>query len=524
MGTVRTSSRNIAIGCVAAALLALPAAASAGSANASALGQDLDSLLANPELAGGHAGLVVRNADTGETLYSRLGDDLLVPASNEKLVTSAAALDLLGADYSFDTIVRPAGTVSGGTLTGDLYLKGFGDPSTTLADYQAMANQVKQAGITNVTGHLVADDTYYDSVRLGPGWAWDDEPYFYNAQVSALTVAPDNNANAGSVNVTVAPGAQGQPAVVTMTPPNTYVTIQSTATTGTSTGLSVNRVHGTNTITVSGTIAAGAAAVTSQMSVDNPTAFAASVFRKALSDAGVSVTGTTTFQKMPTGLSTVASHTSATIGQLMAPFLKQSNNLIAETLTKAAGVERLGSGSFGAGVNALTTKLGALGIDPAKYNQFDGSGLSRLDIVSPAQIAQLLINAKSRPWFQTWYDALPVAGNSNPAIGGTLANRMAGTPAANNVHAKTGSMTGVSALSGYVTAADGEKLVFSLVSNNFLPGSVKDVEDAVAVRLAQYNGADDTSHAPRLVPHAKTTPGKVTDPRASLECSWTHSC
>jgi D-alanyl-D-alanine carboxypeptidase/D-alanyl-D-alanine-endopeptidase (penicillin-binding protein 4) len=522
---VRTSSRNIAIGCVAAALLALPAAASAGSANASALGQDLDSILASPELAGATAGLVVRNADTGATLYSRLGDNLQVPASNQKLVTTAAALDLLGADYSFDTLVRYTGTLANGTVNGDLYLKGFGDPTTTLADYQAMAAQVKAAGITAVTGHLVADDTYFDSTRLGPGWNWDDEPYFYAAQVSALTVSPDAASNSGSVNVTVTPGAQGQPAVITMNPPNTYVTIANTATTGTTTGLSVNRVHGTNTITVSGSIAAGAPAVTNQMSVDNPTAFTASLFHQALADAGVSVAGTTAFQKMPTGLPTVASHTSTTIGQLMPTLLKQSNNLLAETLTKSAGVERLGSGSFGAGVNALTTKLGALGIDPNKYNQFDGSGLSRYDIVSPAELTQLLINAKSRSWFQGWYDALPVAGNTDPAIGGTLANRMGGTAAANNLHGKTGSMTGVSALSGYVTAADGEKLVFSLMSNNFLPATVKDVEDAVGVRLAQYNGANDVTHAPRLAPRAKTgAPAKATNPRDSLECAFTHSC
>jgi D-alanyl-D-alanine carboxypeptidase/D-alanyl-D-alanine-endopeptidase (penicillin-binding protein 4) len=521
---VRTSSRNIAIGCVAAALLALPAAASAGSANASALGQDLDSLLGSAELNGATAGLVVRDADTGDTLYSRLGDSLLTPASNEKLVTSAAALDLLGPDYSFDTIVRYTGALTNGTVNGDLYLKGFGDPTTTLADYQALAAQVRQAGITKVTGHLVADDTWYDSTRLGPDWAWDDEPYFYDAQVSALTVAPAGTANAGSVNVVITPAAAGQPATVTMNPPNTYVTIQNTATTGTATALSVNRVHGTNTITVAGTIAAGAQPDTEQMSVDNPTAFVASLFRKALSDAGVSVTGANAFQKMPTGLPTVASHTSATIGQLLNPFLKQSNNMIAETLTKSAGQERLGSGTFAGGVNALTTKLGDLGIDPNQYNQFDGSGLSRMDIATPAQITQLLINAKSRPWFQAWYDALPVAGNADPAIGGTLAHRMAGTPAADNLHAKTGSMTGVSALSGYVTAADGTHLVFSLVSNNFLPATVKDVEDAVAVRLAQYDGSADTARQPaqRLAPH--TRPAKATDRRASLDCSWTHSC
>ncbi|MFI9385574.1 D-alanyl-D-alanine carboxypeptidase/D-alanyl-D-alanine-endopeptidase [Kutzneria sp. NPDC052558] len=522
---MRISSRNIAIGCVAAVLLALPAAASAGSANGTALGTDLDSLLANPELAGAQAGLVVRNADTGATLYSRLGDNLMLPASNLKLVTSATALELLGADYTFDTEVRSTGSVSDGTLNGDLYLKGYGDPSTMLTDYQALAAKVKQAGITSVGGHLVADDTYYDSERLGPAWAWDDEPYSYSAQVSALTVSPDANSTSGAVNVIVAPGAQGQPAVVSMYPPNDYITIVNTATTGTSTGVSVDRVHGANTITVSGTIAAGAAPVTRQMSVDNPTGFVANLFRKALADQGVSVTGTTTFQKAPAASTTVASHSSAPITQLLTPLFKRSDNLVAETITKAAGEAKFGRGSFYDGVNALTSKLAVFGIDYNKYNQFDGSGLSRMDIITPAEFAQLLINARSRPWFQTWYNALPVAGNSDPAIGGTLANRMVGTAAANNVHAKTGSLTGVSALSGYVTAADGEKLVFSLLSNNFIPGSVKDVEDAVAVRLAQYNGANDTSHAPRLAPRAQTpAQGKATDHRSGLECAWVGTC
>jgi D-alanyl-D-alanine carboxypeptidase/D-alanyl-D-alanine-endopeptidase (penicillin-binding protein 4) len=525
MDIVRTSSRNIAIGCVAAVLLALPAAASAGSANASALGTDLDSLLANPELAGAESGLVVRNVDTGATLYSRQGDSLLVPASNMKLVTSATAMDLLGPDYTFDTAVRYTGTLSGGTLNGDLYLKGYGDPSTTLADYQAMAAQVKQAGITKITGHLIADDTYYDNQRLGPAWAWDDEPYYYSAQVSALTESPDANSTSGAVNVTVTPGAQGQPATVTMTPPNDYVTIVNTATTGTSTGLSVDRPHGTNTITVSGTIAAGAAPSTQQMAVDNPTAFVANLFRKALCDDGITISGSTAFQKTPSGTTAVATHTSAPLSQLLTPLFKRSDNLVAETITKAAGVAKFGRGSFYDGVNALTSKLAGFGIDYNKYNQFEGSGLSRMDIITPAEIASLLVNAKSRPWFQTWYNALSVAGNSDPAIGGTLAKRMVGTAAANNLHGKTGSLTGVSALSGYVTAADGEHLAFSLLSNNFIPGSVHDVEDAVGVRLAQYNGANDTTHAPKLAPRAQTPgQGKATDHRSGLECSWTQSC
>jgi D-alanyl-D-alanine carboxypeptidase/D-alanyl-D-alanine-endopeptidase (penicillin-binding protein 4) len=522
---MKKGSRHIAVLCAAAAVLTgLTTAANADTTGPTGLDQDLDTLLANSELAGSNTDLVVRDADTGATLYAPQDDTLLVPASNEKLITSAAAMDLLGPDYTFSTNVLTNGTTSGSTLTGNLYLKGTGDPTTLITDYQNLAAQVAATGVTTISGQLVADDTYFDSVRYGPDWAWDDEPYSYNAQISGLTFAPNTNYDSGSMFVNVKPGTQGQAPTVTTTPPSTAVTIVDNATTGaagsTSTA-SVSRTPGTNTVTVTGSIPAGAATTSTEMSVENPTAFAAALFRKALADDGVTVTGSTTSAATPSGATQIATHASQPLSQLLVPFLKLSNNMMAEALTKAAGRKVYNQGTFASGVKALDTKVTALGIDTTKYKQVDGSGLSRMDLVTGGQLVQLLIDAQSRSWFTTWYNALPIAGNPAPLVGGTLASRMVGTSAANNVHAKTGSETGVSALSGYVTAANGEHLVFALTENDFLPSSVKNVEDAVAERLAAYTGSTDTAHAHVDVPKQQVT---TNDPRAALECSWTHSC
>lgn len=524
-----TNSRRLVAGCVAAALVfGVPAAANADSAATTTLGQELDSLLANSALTGGDVGLVVIDTDSGATLYSKQADNLLLPASNEKLVTSAAAMNVLGPNYTFTTSVASTGSVSGSTLSGNLYVKGTGDPTMLYSDYQNLAARVAASGITTVSGDLVADDTYFDSTRLGPAWSWDDEPYYYDAQISALTVAPTTTYDAGSVSVTVTPGQQGTAPTVTMNPPNSYVTIANTATTGAAgsgSSISVNRAAGSNTITVTGSIGTDAGTTSSEMSVDNPTGFVASLFRQALAADGVTVQGGTDYLATPAGATPIASHSSAPLSQILVPFLKLSNNMIAEALLKAAGRKQLGQGSFAAGVQALSPSLAALGIPSGADKQVDGSGLSRMDLVTPDQLAQLLVKAESQSWFQTWYNALPVAGNSDPLVGGTLASRMVGTAAANNVHAKTGSETGVSALSGYVTSADGEHLVFSLVENNFLPSSVKNVEDAVAEELANYSAtSSNATHMTVQLPKEKASPFAADDPRAALECSWTHTC
>jgi D-alanyl-D-alanine carboxypeptidase/D-alanyl-D-alanine-endopeptidase (penicillin-binding protein 4) len=507
---------------LSAALLGLPAAGLANGAGAQAptvLSQDLDTVLANPALAGADVGLVVKDAATGSTLYDHHGADLLLPASNLKLFTSATAMDVLGPSYTFSTTVSSDGVRLGSTLAGNLYLTGTGDPTLLAADYDALAAKVAAAGITTVAGQFVADDSWFDDQRLATGWEVDDEPYYYDAQVSALTISPDTDYDPGSVNVTVSPGAVGQPAKVSVTPPNNYLTIVNTATTGaagSATTDDVDRDEGDNVIRVTGSIAANASPDVETMSVWEPTRFVASLFRADLAAHGVRVLGSTGYRVTPARTTSIASRTSMPLSQLLTPFLKLSNNLHAETLVKAAGRKVSGQGSWPAGVAALEADLGTYGVNSKQLAMADGSGLSRQDYVSADQISTLLVGAQRQPWFGTWYAALPIAGNSDRMTGGTLRSRMGGTPAANNLHAKTGSMTGVSALSGYVTAANGEKLVFSMVENNFLPGSVTSIEDAVGVRLAEYDGASDTSHV--IQPRVAHTP------QSALECSWTRSC
>jgi len=456
------------------------------------LTKDLDAILANPGLSGAGVGLVVRAADTGEVLYRHESDRRQQPASNAKLVTSAAALEVLGPDYHFSTTVAASASTTNSVLRGDLYLKGTGDPTMLAADYDALAAQVAASGVRLVTGNLVADDTWFDDMRLASGWAWDDEPFYYNAQVSALTAAPDTDFDAGSIIVTVTPGAAaGQPVRVTTTPPTDHVKIVSSAVTGapgSGSSITVDREHGTNNILVTGSMATDASADNEFMAVWDPTGYAASLLSAALRAHGVRVLGRTTRAATPAGATQLAARQSIPLHDLLTPFLKLSNNLHAEILVKAMGRARSNTGSWDAGVAAIKTVLPGLGIDPARMFLVDGSGLSRMDHVSPDQISALLIAARAKPWFQTWYTALPIAGDPDRFVGGTLRNRMRNTAAANNVHAKTGSFTGTSALSGYVTAANGRQLVFSMITNNSVGISLRPLEDAVAVRLAGDTG------------------------------------
>jgi serine-type D-Ala-D-Ala carboxypeptidase/endopeptidase (penicillin-binding protein 4) len=477
---------------------------------------DLDALLAAPGLDGADVGLVVRTLD-GQTVYSHASNGRQQPASNMKLVTSTAALDILGPDYRFDTTVSTTGWRHGHVLNGDLYLKGTGDPTMLAADYDTLAKQVADAGIRFVKGRLVADDTWFDDVRLGSSWAWDDEPYYYNAQVSALTAAPDTDYDAGSIIIRVAPGADGK-AVVTTEPPTDYVTIANTAVTGpagSSNTISVDRAHGSNNFTVTGSIPSGGAVTTEWMAVWEPTGYAAALFRAALGRHGVQVVGQTARGSQPAGATTVASRKSMPLRQLLVPFLKLSNNLHAEILVKAMGRAASNRGTWGAGLAAVASRLPAYGIDPARLSLQDGSGLSRMDQISPDQLVTLLAAAKNRPWFADWYTALPIAGQPDRMVGGTLRSRMQGTAAAGNVHAKTGSLTGVSSLSGYVTTTNGQQWVFSMVTNNSIGVNLKPLEDAVAVRLAQEGASARTvTRVPALSPTAVS----------ELECSWVKAC
>jgi D-alanyl-D-alanine carboxypeptidase/D-alanyl-D-alanine-endopeptidase (penicillin-binding protein 4) len=180
------------------------------------------------------------------------------------------------------------------------------------------------------------------------------------------------------------------------------------------------------------------------------------------------------------------------------------------------GAVRAGDGSWPAGLGVVTAYASSRGVATGTLRISDGSGLSRKDNLTPDSIADLLVAARSEPWFQQWYDALPIAGNPDRFVGGTLRSRMRNTPAANNLHGKTGSLTGVTALSGYVTDADGRKLVFSMISNNYLV-SPRSVEDAVGVTLASYSESS-------TIAATRPAPAPASDSRTELECSWVKAC
>ncbi|MGW5474055.1 D-alanyl-D-alanine carboxypeptidase/D-alanyl-D-alanine endopeptidase [Streptomyces chartreusis] len=502
----------LALACVAAVLG--PGAQAGADSDRTGLPEAVDTILGDPRMEGGVAGVVIADAASGELLYQHLPSTRLMPASNTKLATSAAAMEILGPDHRFGTDVLATGRQSGSRLKGDLYLRGTGDPTLLAGDYDALAERIAAAGITRVDGRLVADDTRFDDRRLGRSWAADDESSYYSAQISALSVAPDTDYDTGTVIVTVRPGAAaGDEPVVTVTPDTDYVDIEVDADTvaaGGANDLTVEREHGTNTVVVSGTTPVGGAGAKEWVTVWEPTGYAAAVFRDALAKHGVKVAGPTrTGLVTPTAARRLASHDSMPLKDLLVPFMKLSNNMHAEILTKAMGHKVSGEGSWGAGLAAIGGYLKGVGLDTGKLRQVDGSGLSRMDNFTAGQLVQLLLAVRSEPWYADWHRSLPVACAPDRFVGGTLRSRMCGTPAALNARAKTGSLTGASALSGYVTDAGGRELVYGIVLNNYLASSVKPLEDAIVVTLAR-------STAETAGPAAVRGSGTGAD----IECSW----
>jgi D-alanyl-D-alanine carboxypeptidase/D-alanyl-D-alanine-endopeptidase (penicillin-binding protein 4) len=468
---------------------------------------DIDAILADSRLDGASIGVSVRDAGTGKVLYDNGASGQETPGSNNKLETSTAAFGILGAKYRFTTKVS--------SRNGNLYIKGTGDPTMRAAEYDALAAAVAAKGITKVTGNLVADDTYFDSERTNPDWDPSDLPYSYAAGISALTVAPDDVYDIGSIGVNITPGTEGQPVNVAVSPPTSVIKIDNEAVTGpagSASTLSVDRTNGTNIVKVTGSYPSDAAESDHLTTAPDPTMYAADVFRNALKAHGVQVAGATVEGTMPSTAATVTETQSPPLSQIATPWLKLSNNPITETVTKAIGHKVSGRGTWAAGLAAISAYLkNNFGVDTSQIKQTDGSGLAATNKTTPEQITNVLKAAQQQSWFSTWYNALPIAGEPDPLVGGTLASRMQNTAAAGNLHGKTGTLTGVTALSGYVTDPTGEKLIFSIMFNGYQGGAPKDIEDKIAVRLAA--GHTDAVNTVRRAPSGQR-----------LECSWTKSC
>ncbi|WP_455749726.1 D-alanyl-D-alanine carboxypeptidase/D-alanyl-D-alanine endopeptidase [Nocardiopsis dassonvillei] len=510
---------------VAAPLGALPAHADPAAAEErlTDLRADIDALLADPSLEGGVSGVTVTDPATGAVLYSRDSGEQLVPASNMKLFTAAAALDVLGADHTFSTEVVAEGHRQRRSVE-DLYLVGGGDPTLSEQDLDALAADVAASGVRTVRGDVLADDTWFDSQRLVDDWWPEDEPYAYSAQISALTVAHGERYDTGVTEVVVTPGAAGAPATVDLGAAEGYAELDNQAVTGPPGGTSsvvVDRPVGTNTITVTGTIPADAAPVTALRTVDEPAGLAGHLFAQALERHGVTVEGGVGFGEAPGrgrhGARLVADHESPELAEILVPFMKFSNNGHAEMLVKSIGQEVAGEGSWDAGLTGVERSLAGLGVDTSDLVLNDGSGLSRGNLVTSDTVVDLLVSTRDASWHGVWADSLPLAGESDPFTGGTLRFRMGGTAAAGVVSAKTGTMTGISALSGYVAGQEGgDGLAFSVVNNGYGGPAPTPVQDAIAVRLAEYLG-----HQTPVSVRSQSAPS---EPGGELECSWELTC
>ncbi|MBO8163874.1 MAG: D-alanyl-D-alanine carboxypeptidase/D-alanyl-D-alanine-endopeptidase [Brevibacillus sp.] len=453
------------------------------------LAANMEKLLAdleeNPESQGMMTGIAVYNLTTGQYLYTHNEDKAFIPASNLKLLVTLAALDRLGPDYRFKTEVYADGNLTpGGVLEGDLVVKGYGDPSFSPEDLSELVQKLRDVGIKRITGSIRVDESYFDEIRLGPSWMWDDEVYAYSAQLSALTL------NKNAVTLTIRPDRQvGEPPAIEVDPVNDYVTIQNDVkiVEGTDSDLSFERPRAQNTITVKGTIGKEAEPVEEPLAVHDPALFVGSALKHQLAAAGIGILPHAAVQKTEIKTGTpLVTHYSQPLTELIKELNKESDNFYAEALLKTLGAVQKQTGSFAAGSEAVMEVLREAGITAA-YQQVDGSGLSRLNLITPAHMIKLLAYVQEKTYREAFEASLPIAG-----VDGTLENRFVGTPAENNLAAKTGSMSGVNCLSGYVTAGNGDKLAFSIMANGIYKSTyARTLQEQVGVLLASYPDLPD---------------------------------
>jgi len=459
---------------------------------ATSLTRAIDRLLASsPAARGALWGIQVTDLKTGRTLYQLNSERHFVPASNTKLFTTALALMRLGPQTTFETrVTAEQGPDASGCIHGSLRLVGGGDPNlsarvvpyqpepsraapatgSALAALAELADQVAAKGVKCIDGGIIGDDTWYVWEPYVDGWSIDDPTYDYGAAVSALAV------NDNTVTVTVSPGArEGDPAAIALNPAVDYYVIANhirTAAGGAGERLiHVYRAPGSLEVELSGTIAPGAPSQDIALGIQDPARYAALALRQLLQARGITVGGEASARHTAAGETVAAPLAGDPIilaRRVSAPLVedlritdKASQNLHAEMALRAVGRARRGVGSRAAGLDELRAFLTDVGVDRASYDIEDGSGLSRLNLVTPAAVVKLLRYMYDSPERDTWISFLPVAGRD-----GTLAGRFDDTPAAGRIHAKTGSHTHVNALSGYAQRRNGSWVAFSILVNN----------------------------------------------------------
>jgi D-alanyl-D-alanine carboxypeptidase/D-alanyl-D-alanine-endopeptidase (penicillin-binding protein 4) len=488
------------------------------------LPERIAAVLSSPDLQRGFWGIEVVSLSSGKILYAGDSDKLFTPASNTKLFTTAAALALIGPDYKFRTSVETIGTLDRyGRLNGDLVLVGHGDPNlsgrelpydlrTQRNDHpiqvlETLADALVQKGVKYVDGDIVADDSYFAFERYGEGWSQDDLVWADGAPVSALTI----NDNVVFVNILPA-DRPGEKAFVTVTPFADYYRLDNriiTTPAGTGRKFFVNREPGSTVLTLWGNMPLDDAGANEALAIEDPAEFAAALFRQLLEKRGIVVYGRqrTRHTELAT-LSTftvtalapsrggsndprplksdqsivLASYESQPLLQDVRVINKVSQNLHAEILLRLLGRERGTAGTVEGGLEVLRGFLSQAGISADQYVFYDGSGLSRQNLVTPHAIVQLLRYSSTQPWGAAFKNTFPVSG-----VDGSLSDRLNAPRMQGRVFGKTGSLGGVKSLSGYATTDHGEAVVFCILSNNLnLPSKrVTDTIDQIVQTIVE---------------------------------------
>jgi D-alanyl-D-alanine carboxypeptidase/D-alanyl-D-alanine-endopeptidase (penicillin-binding protein 4) len=486
------------------------------------LKKQVETILAQPDLSRGFWGIEIASLKSGKVLYSSNANKLFTPASNTKLFTTAAALALIGPDYKFRTTVETSGSLDKyGRLTGDLVLVGRGDPTLSGREMpynmrtqrdanptrvlEQLADELAQKGVKYIDGDVVADDSYFAFERYGEGWSQDDLVWAEGAPVSALTI------NDNVIFVNILPGSHpGDKAFISLVPFGGYYTVDNrlmTTPAGTGRKIYINREPGSTQLTLWGTMAMDDPGANEGLAIDDPAEFAATLFRHLLEVRGIAIYGKqrtrhtelaslSTFTSTviassrggdehslttPAGPLVLAEYQSAPLSQDIQVINKVSQNLHAEILLRLLGREKGTGGTVQAGLEVLRGFLNNAGIAGDDYSFYDGSGLSRQNLVTPHAVVELLHFAAAQPWGQEFRDSLPAAG-----VDGSLADRCKNLDPQAHVYAKTGSLGGVKTLSGYVVTAKGEQIAFSILTNNFsLPSKrLNDVIDSIVEAAA----------------------------------------
>jgi serine-type D-Ala-D-Ala carboxypeptidase/endopeptidase (penicillin-binding protein 4) len=447
-----------------------------------ALAQEIDRVIDSSDLTRARWGVFVVSLKDGRVLCSHDGEKLFTPASNMKVYTTAVALDLLGPDYRWRTSVYTDAQPGGeGIINGDLTLFGRGSPDLETNGKNglaSLADQLYQRGVRRVRGNIVGDASYFRGELYGMGWQWNDLQWYFGAEPSALTI--DEN----SLQLQIAPGGKpGTTASLTLNREANYIHLindTKTVERDAPSTIGINRGVSDAEIRVWGDFPAGGRPFSANLSVPNPAMLAATFFKKALIVRGIKVDGearsrdsrvSAREQFDPGKAFEVAQENSAPLSEIVRHTNKESDNLYAELILRTVGKElgssapdpdtrknrERGDDEAGTAVVKSWLKRNSIGIDDLEIR--DGSGLSRLDLVTPEATARLLVAIARTNSAAAFHDSLPIAGRD-----GTLGGRLAGL--SGRIFAKTGTLTYTHSLSGYATNENGEVLVFSIFCND----------------------------------------------------------